>query len=229
VAQAIMTVTLADEANDVVMASLPMQGTTAYLSLKEVARIRPGDSVLVQGATGGVGSLAVQIAKALGAGFVVGTASSEERRAFVRDLGADLAIPYDTSEWPQEVLRHTDGQGVDIILESIGGNVFEQNFECLANFGRYVILGSTRGPGEPLAPRRLMAKTQSLSGIYVPTFYRHRPHMIGESLRFLANGAQRGTIRASVAATLPLSRTAEAHRMLEERRAHGVIVLDPRG
>ena len=102
--------------------------------------------MLVQGAAGGVGSLAVQIAKALGAGFVVGTASSEERRAFVRDLGADLAIPYDTPEWPQEVLRNTDGQGVDIILESIGGNVFEQNFECLANFGRYVILGSTRGP-----------------------------------------------------------------------------------
>jgi NADPH:quinone reductase len=90
-------------------------------------------------------------------------------------LGADLAIPYDTSEWPQEVLRHTDGQGVDIILESIGGNVFEQNFECLANFGRYVILGSTRGLGEPLAPRRLMTKAQSLSGIYVPVFYHHRP------------------------------------------------------
>jgi NADPH:quinone reductase len=159
VARTIMTVTLTDDADDVAMASLPMQGTTAHLSLKEVARIQPGDSVLVQGAAGGVGSLAVQIAKALGAGFVVGTASSEERRAFVRELGADLAIPYDTSEWPQEVLRHTDGQGVDIILESIGGNVFEQNFECLAHFGRYVILGSTRGPGEPLAPRRLMTKT----------------------------------------------------------------------
>jgi NADPH:quinone reductase len=143
-------------------------------------------------------------------------------------LGADLAIPYDTSEWPQEVLRHTDGQGVDIILESIGGNVFEQNFECLAPFGRYVILGSTRGPGEPLAPRRLMAKTQSLSGIYVPLFYHHRPQMIGESLRFLANGVQSGTIKASVATMLPLSRTAEAHRMLEGRRAQGIIVLDPR-
>ncbi|HWO90792.1 MAG TPA: zinc-binding dehydrogenase [Methylomirabilota bacterium] len=114
------------------------------------------------------------------------------------------------------------------MLESIGGNVFEQNFECLANFGRYVILGSTRGPGEPFAPRRLMAKTQSLSGIYVPMFYRHRPQMIGESLRFLANGVQSGTIKASVAAMLPLSRTPEAHRMLEERRAQGVIVLDPR-
>jgi NADPH:quinone reductase len=228
VAQEIMTVTLADDADDVVMASLPMQGTTAYLSLKELARIQPGDSVLVQGAAGGVGSLAVQIAKALGAGFVVGTASSEERRAFVRDLGADLAIPYDTSEWPQEVLRHTDGQGVDIILESIGGNVFEQNFECLAHFGRYVIFGSTRGPGEPLAPRRLMTKAQSLIGIYVAVFYHHRPQMIGESLRFLANGVQSGTIKASVATMLPLSRTAEAHRMLEGHRAQGVIVLDPR-
>jgi NADPH:quinone reductase len=74
-----------------------------------------------------------------------------------------------------------------------------------------------------------MAKTQSLSGIYVPMFYRHRPQLIGESLRFLANGVQSGAIKASVATVLPLSRTAEAHRMLEGRRAQGVIVLDPRG
>jgi NADPH:quinone reductase len=90
------------------------------------------------------------------------------------------------------------------------------------------VLGSTRGPGEPLAPRRLMTKAQALSGIYVPVFYHHRPHMIGESLRFLADGVQSGTLKASVATTLPLSRTAEAHGMLEGRRVQGVIVLDPR-
>ena len=226
-ARASMTVALDPDADDVAMASLPAQGTTAFLTLQASTELRPGESVLVHGAAGGVGSLAVQIAKALGAGVVIGTASSEERRNFVRGLGADFAIAYDEPTWPHAVLEHTGARGVDIILESIGGDVFEQNFECLATFGRYIILGSTRGPGNPLAPRRLMTKSQSLTGFYLPVFY-ERPEIIGRALKFLADGVKAGKIKANVATVLPLSRTADAHRMLEERRAQGVIVLDPK-
>ncbi|HEY9345704.1 MAG TPA: zinc-binding dehydrogenase, partial [Inquilinus sp.] len=226
-ARADMLVTLGDDADDIAMASLPCQGVTAFLALRVCAALRPGESVLVQGAAGGVGSLAVQIAKALGAGTVIGTASSEERRAFVRNLGADHAIAYDGPEWPQFVLEHTGGRGVDVIIESIGGEVFQQNFECLARFGRCVILGSTRGSGAPLEPRRLMAKAQSLTGIYLPTFF-HRPDLIQRGLRFLTSGIASGTIKANVAAVLPLSRTADAHRLLERREVQGVVVLDPR-
>jgi NADPH2:quinone reductase len=226
-ARANMVVALDEEADDVAMASLPCQGVTAFLALQACTTLREGESVLVQGAAGGVGSLAVQIAKALGAGTVIGTASSEVRRAFARGIGADHAIAYDTPDWPQTVLELTGGRGVDVILETIGGDVFDQNFECLAMLGRCVVIGSTRGPGQPLAPRRLMAKAQSLSGVYLPSFFQ-RPELIQRALRFLADGVANGSIKANVGAVLPLSRTAEAHGLLERREAQGVVVLDPR-
>jgi NADPH2:quinone reductase len=228
VARAEMLVPLEEAADDVAMASLPCQGVTAYLALQLCARLRAGESVLVQGAAGGVGSLAVQIARALGAATVIGTASSAERRTFVRGLGADHAIGYDDPDWPQAVLEQTQGRGADVILETIGGAVFAQNFDCLAMLGRCVVIGSTRGPGAPLAPRRLMAKAQSLSGLYLPSFFAH-PALIQEALRFLVDGVRDGAIHPNVATVLPLSRTAEAHGLLERRQVQGVIVLDPRG
>lgn len=226
VARAEMVVALDEAADDVAMASLPCQGVTAFLALQACTTLREGESVLVQGAAGGVGSLAIQIARALGAGTVIGTASSEARRAFVRNIGADHAIAYDTPDWPQTVLELTDGRGADIILETIGGDVFDQNFECLAMLGRCIVIGSTRGPGQPLAPRRLMAKAQSLAGVYLPSFFR-RPDLIQRALRFLADGVANGSIKANIGAVLPLSRTAEAHGLLERREVQGVVVLDP--
>jgi len=223
-----MAVVLPESADDATMAALPDQGITAYLTLTASTKVRPGESVLVHGAAGGVGSLAVQIAKALGAGQVVATAGSDERRAYARSIGADISVDYGEPDWPNAVLEATEGRGVDIILESIGGDIFEQNFECLATFGRYVIFGSTRGPGAPFAPRRLMTKCQTMTGIYVTVFFAQKPDLVHEALEFLVAHTLDGTLRPNVSTVLPLSQTAEAHRMLEERRATGVVVLDPR-
>jgi NADPH2:quinone reductase len=222
-----MFIVIDDEANDFEMASLPAQGTTAFLMLQSSTILKKGESVLIHGAAGGVGGIAVQIAKALGAGIVIGTASSANRRASVMSLGADHAIAYDYPAWPEQVLGFTEGRGVDIILESIGSDVFEQNFACLATFGRHIVVGSTQGPGKPFAPRQLMTKAQTLTGIYLPLFFDH-PDLIMRALRFLADGVRSGAITPRVAVVLPLSRTADAHRMLEERQAQGMIVLDPR-
>ena len=90
-------------------------------------------------------------------------------------------------------LTDHDGRGVDIILESIGGDIFEQNFECLATFGRYIIFGSTRGPGAPFAPRRLMTKCQTMTGIYVPVFFAQRPDLVHEAFAFLVAHTLDGT------------------------------------
>ena len=222
----IMAVSLPDSADDNKMAALPVQGLTAWLTLQASTILRPGESVLVQGGAGGVGSLAIQIAKALGAGVVVATAGTEEKRAHTLELGADFAVDYEKPDWPKAVLDHTGGRGVDIILESIGGEIFEQNFECLASFGRYIIFGSTRGPGKPFEPRRLMSKSQSMTGLYLPFFFQ-KPEIIHQGLKFLVDHALDGTLRPQVAKVLPLSQTAEAHRLLEERKVTGVIVLDP--
>ena len=223
-----LIVGLPESADDVTMAALPDQGVTAYLTLTASTKVQLGESVLVHGAAGGVGSLAVQIAKALGAGQVIATAGSDERRTYTLSIGADVAVDYAKPDWSKAVLEATDGRGVDIILESIGGDIFEQNFECLATFGRYIIFGSTRGPGAPFAPRRLMTKCQTMTGIYVPVFFAERPDLVHEALAFLVAHTLDGTVRPNVATVLGLSQTAEAHRMLEERRAVGVVVLDPR-
>jgi NADPH:quinone reductase len=215
-----------DDADVAALAGFAAQAACAHLLLQASTTLRAGESLLVHGAAGGVGSLPVQIAKALGAGLVIGTASTAERREFVKSLGADAAISYDKPGWTQQVLELTAGRGVDVLIESIGGAVFEQNFDVLATFGRYLLLGSTRGSGEPFAPRRLMTKSQALIGFYLPVFY-DRPELIGNALRFLADGLKTGQITSQVDEVLPLSQAAEAHRRLESREVRGVIVLDP--
>jgi NADPH2:quinone reductase len=210
----------------VVLAGFAAQAACAHLLLQASTTLREGESLLVHGAAGGVGSLAVQIAKALGARPIIGTASTAERREFVMALGADAAISYDELGWTEQVRELTSGRGVDVLIESIGGDVFEQNFDALATFGRYLLLGSTRGPGEPFAPRRLMTRSQALIGFYLPVFY-DRPELIGNALRFLADGVRAGQIKSQVDEVLPLSQAADAHRRLESREVRGVIVLDP--
>jgi NADPH2:quinone reductase len=229
VAEEALCAVIDDDASDeqvVALAGFAAQGACAHLLLQASTTLRPGESVLVHGAAGGVGGLAVQIAKVLGAGLIIGTASTAERREFVKTLGADAAISYDEPGCTEQVRALTSGRGVDVLIESIGGEVFEQNFDALAAFGRYLLLGSTRGPGEPFAPRRLMTKSQALIGFYLPVFY-DRPELIGNALRFLADGIKTGQITSRVDEVLPLSQAAEAHRRLESREVRGVIVLNP--
>ncbi|HEY3996079.1 MAG TPA: zinc-binding dehydrogenase [Mycobacterium sp.] len=215
-----------DDADMAALAGSAAQAACAHLLLQASTTLVAGESLLVHGAAGGVGGLAVQIAKALGAGPVIGTASTPQRREFVMTLGADAAISYDEPGWTDQVRELTSGRGVDVLIESIGGEVFEQNFDALATFGRYLLLGSTRGPGEPFAPRRLMTRSQALIGFYLPVFY-ERPELIGNALRFLAAGIKTGQITPQVDDVLPLRQAAEAHRRLESREVRGVIVLDP--
>ena len=226
VAEEPLSAVIDDDADQVTVAGFAAQAACAHLLLQASTTLRAGESLLVHGAAGGVGSLAVQIAKALGAKPVIGTASTAERREFVKSLGADAAICYEEPGWTEQVRELTAGRGVDVLIESIGGDVFEQNFDALATFGRYLLLGSTRGPGEPFAPRRLMTKSQALIGFYLPVFY-DRSELIGNALRFLADGLKTGQITPSVDEVLPLSQAAEAHRRLESREVRGVIVLDP--
>jgi NADPH2:quinone reductase len=215
-----------DDADLVVLAGFAAQAACAHLLLQASTTLRPGESLLVHGAAGGVGGLAVQIGKTLGASPVIGTASTQERRNFILEMGADAAIGYDEPTWPATVLELTGGRGVDVLIESIGGEVFEQNFQALATFGRYLLLGSTRGPGEPFPPRRLMTKSQAMIGFYLPVFY-DRPELIGNALRFLADGVKAGFISPKVDEVLPLALAGDAHRRLENRSVRGVIVLDP--
>ncbi len=126
-------------------AALPIAGTTALMLLRETVRLQSGETVLVQGAAGGVGSYAVQLAKVLGAKTVIGASSSVAKRDKVLELGADHIVDYTQPDWYEQVRHLTDGEGVDIILEMSGGEMFTQGLRCLAPFGRCVVYGMAAG------------------------------------------------------------------------------------
>lgn len=217
-----------DEASVLVVA-----GTSAMLILKESAHLQAGESVLVQGAGGGVGSYAIQIAKILGAGTVIGAASSPDKRDAALALGADSVVDYTQPDWPDRVRKLTDGRGVDIILEMSGGKVFMQGLTCLAPFGRSVVYGMASWEPLQLDQETILkffyspAFNQSLHSFNVGLWFGLQPEAAGSALQELIGLVASGRIKVPVNQTLPLSEAAEAHRRIESRRATGKIVLKP--
>jgi NADPH2:quinone reductase len=208
-------------------AALPVQGLTAMHVLGLAGRLKRGERVLVHAAAGGVGSLAVQLAKRMGASLVAGTAGSEEKCALVRELGADLAVDYRAGDFLQAVKARAP-QGVDVICEMLGGtDQYKRDLACLAPFGRVVVYGAAsgdlRGTIEPVA---LMPKNATVVGYYLTAVLRQR-ELCAPALAELADLVVAGNLRVLRGATLPLARAADAHRMLEGRSSTGKIVLRP--
>ncbi len=205
-------------------AAFPVQGLTAYQLLRESAHIQPGESVLVHAAAGGVGTLAIQLAKLMGAGIVVGTASNDRKLDLIRQLGADAAINYTEDNWVEQVKNATRGQGTDIILEMVGGEIAEQSLKCLAPFGRMVIYGAASGKIAQFSGIQLMYKNQAIIGYWL-TSQLQRADRIAmaamELMQFLASGK----LQIIVGQTFPLAEAAQAHQAVAERRTMGKVVL----
>jgi len=216
-----------------VASGLVIAGSTAVLILEESARLQAGESVLVQGAAGGVGSYAVQIAKLLGAGTVIGAAGSPENREAVLALGADHAVDYTLADWPDRVLEFTGGRGADVVLEMAGGAMFGQSVSCLAPFGRAVVYGSSSGEPLRMNPETVQtlfyepSPNQSLVAFNLGLWFGPHPEPAVGALQTLIGFVSSGQVEVPIGHVLPLSRAAEAHRMLEERRTTGKIVLKP--
>ncbi|HEY7356708.1 MAG TPA: zinc-binding dehydrogenase, partial [Ktedonobacterales bacterium] len=143
-------------------AALPLQGLTAYYLLTLSGRLAPGESVVVHAAAGGVGTLAVQMAKLLGAGKVIATASTPAKLEFACSLGADVQIDYTKEDVVAGVRAATNGKGADIILDGVGGAVFEDSLRSLAAGGRLVVYGLASGQPVEFNPVRLMRRNQSV-------------------------------------------------------------------
>ncbi len=216
-----------------VASGLVIAGSTALLILKDAARLQPGEAVLVQGAAGGVGSYAVQLAKLGGAGTVIGAASTPEKREKVLELGADYAVDYTQEGWPERVRGLTGGHGVDVLLEMADGATFGHSLSCLAPFGRAVIYGSSSGDSLQLDPEMTQAlfydpaPNQSLIAFNLGLWFGMRPETAVDAMQRLIGHVLSGQVKVPVGHVLPLSQAAEAHRMLEERRTTGKIVLKP--
>jgi NADPH2:quinone reductase len=202
----------------------PVQGATAAMILEEVSPVRPSDAVLVHAAAGGVGALAVQWARHLGARTVIGASRSASKAGRILGLGAEHAVDCSAPEWAVRVKEFTGGKGADLILEMAGGRIGSQSFECLAEGGRMVMYGMASGTAAEINTERLMFRNQSVHGFVLPGF--SGPRQVAAATRML-DAAVAGKVKLEIAAAFPLAEAARALQMLASGEALGKVVLIP--
>jgi NADPH2:quinone reductase len=225
-APAATTFDIPDGLSDEAALALLIQGLTAWHLYRTTAGIRPGDSVVVHAAAGGVGSLAVQLAKPMGAGRVIATASSEEKRNTALELGADVAVDPNAEDLHGALLEANEGRKVDVVLEMAGGSVFDASLRALAPFGRLAVYGIASREQREVPSGYLMAKSKSVVGFYLGHCIGRR-EMMEEPLTDLFERAARGELVPQVGTVYPLSDVRRAHEDLAARRTTGKLTLDP--
>lgn len=206
--------------------ALPLQGLSAYHILKTMGQIKQGESVLIHAAAGGVGSLAVQLAKYFGAGKVIATASTPEKRKLAESLGADVTVDYTKEDWSKEVLIATDNKGVDVALEMVGGRIFNDTLDVLAPFGRLVFFGAASGELPTLSPFDLLEKNKTVTGFFLPQMMT-RPEEFQASLKEIFQLAASGDLVMTVGPEYKLADAATAHIDMESRKTSGKVILKP--
>jgi NADPH2:quinone reductase len=198
-------------------------GTSDH-ALRDRGALKAGESLLVLGAAGGVGLAAIEIGKALGA-RVIGGASSEAKLAVCREHGADATINYATEDLRKRVQALTEGRGVDVVYDPVGGAYTEAAFRSLAWRGRLLVVGFAAGEIPKLPLNLPLLKGAAAVGVFWGDFARREPQVFGESVRQLARWYGEGRLRPHVSQTLPLEKAAEALKLLASREAKGKIVL----
>jgi NADPH:quinone reductase len=222
------TFPIPDGVDDGAALALLIQGLTAWHLYRTSAKLAAGESVVVISGAGGVGSLALQLAKPFGAGRVIATASSEEKRAQCLEHGADVAIDTATEDLTAAVLEANGGKPVDVVLEMSGGRIFDACMEALAPFGRMVAYGIASREQNELKSGRLMRKSRAVIGFWLMHCLGRR-EMMEEPLADLFERVARGELRPHVGGTYPLTDIRRAHEDLQGRRTSGKLLLDPRG
>jgi NADPH:quinone reductase len=221
-----LAVPIPDGVDDGVALALVVQGLTAWHLYRTSARVAEGESVVVHAAAGGVGSLAVQLGRPMGAGHVIATASTGEKRALALELGADAAVDGAPEGLADRLIEANLGRRVDVVFEMAGGEVFEQSLHALAPFGRLVAYGAASGERNQVATGRLMRRSAAVVGFWL-VHCMSRPEMLREPLADLFERAARGELRPIVGGTYPLSEAARAHEDMQARRTTGKLLLDP--
>jgi len=222
VADAALVVPLPDGVSFAEAVAVPVQGQTAYLALDKAARLQQGESVLIHSAAGGVGTLAVQLTKLMGASMVIGTTTNASKEAFIRAQGADAVVLTNDKNWVEQVMQATQGQGVDIVLETVGGEIGQQSLGCLALNGRMVVYGTLTGAVTPVVTQMLIPKCLSIVG------YNTNVQSLADQMRAshaLLRYIASGQLHVTVDDSFPLSEAAAAHKAISEHKTRGKVVL----
>lgn len=225
-APAVQTFRVPDGLSGDAALALLIQGLTAWHLLRTSARLADGESVVVHSAAGGVGGLAVQLAGPMGAGRVIATAGSPQRRRRALELGAHVAVDPDTESLTEALVEANEGRPVDVVLETAGGRLFEQSLQALAPFGRLVAYGNSTREKVRVSNAALLRTSRSVVGFWLYHCL-DRPDMTEEPLRDLFGRAARGELAPQVGETYPMSEAGRAHEDLAARRTTGKLLLDP--
>lgn len=206
--------------------SLPIPGQTAYHVITTAAKLQPGESVLITAAAGGIGHLLVQMAKTLGAGQIIAAARGAEKLAFAASLGADVTVDYSEDGWEEKVRAATGGRGVDVALETVGGDVLTKSVNLTAQFGRTVVYGAAGGELPAIEVGDIF-DNRTVMGFSMWGVMGNRPDVMAAGARELLDMVSSGKVRPVVHAELPLKDAAAAHELMESRSQLGRVVLVP--
>jgi NADPH2:quinone reductase len=214
-----------DVSDEQALATL-VQGTTAWHILKTVGHLQPGESVVIHAAAGGVGSVAIQLAKMWG-GKVIAVTSSGGKEKLAKSLGADVTVDANAVDLQAALLAANEGKKVDLILEMVGGKTFDASLAVLAPFGRLVTFGSaSRKPATPIAPTALLAGTKTVSGFWLGNCFGRRD-LINDVILELFGLIEAGKLKPVVGPIFPLSQACDALRAILARKTTGKVTLNP--
>ena len=218
-------VPLPDEVDDDQAAAILLQGLTALALVERCARLEPGESVVIEAAAGGTGTLAVQLAKRAGA-RVIGLASSAEKRALVEELGADATVDSGAAELGAAIREANGGERVDAVLHMSGGEAFDQELDVLAPLGRMVVFGIASREQREVSTAALLRGSKTVVGFWLMHLL-VRPELVAPMIGDLLSALARGELAATIGEVYPLSEAARAHEDLTARRTTGKLLLDP--
>ena len=223
-APAAMCMPLPDGFSHVDAAAFIMIYATSHHALVDRAQLKAGETVLILGAAGGVGTSAIQIAKAMGA-KVIAAASSDEKCALCKSIGADETINYSTQDLRSTLKTLTDGKGPDVIYDPVGGEYTEPAFRSIAWRGRYLVVGFAAGPIPALPFNLMLLKGASVVGVFWGDFAKKEPKANAAMMAELAGWYAKGTIKPVIDSTMPMAQLKEAYAHMSSRAVKGKLVM----
>jgi NADPH2:quinone reductase len=211
----------------VTAAAFPVAYSTSHGAFTWRGRLRAGESVLVLGASGGVGLTAVEIAKAMGAS-VIAAAGGAEKLAVAKRAGADHLIDYTREDLRERVKALTDGRGVDVVYDPVGGDAFDHSLRCIAWEGRIIIIGFAAGRIPQIPANLVLVKNIDVIGFFWGSYRRYKPQLQTESFQELFRWYEAGKLKPHVSHRLPLEQVKDALELLKTRKSTGKVVLTTR-
>jgi NADPH:quinone reductase len=208
----------------VTAAAFPVAYSTSHGAYAWRGRLRAGESVLVLGASGGVGLTAVEIAKAMGA-TVIAAAGGAEKLAVAKRAGADHLVDYTREDLRERVKALTDGRGVDVVYDPVGGDAFDQSLRCIAWEGRIIIIGFAAGRIPQIPANLVLVKNIDVIGFFWGSYRRYKPELQTQSFQQLFRWFEAGKLKPHVSHRLPLEQVREALELLKTRKSTGKVVL----